>query len=305
MKVLHLLNGDATATVMEQAGLEGDVAVWREMLCEGPTVKDVGSADFWQTREQYFNSIGINNYREYFGSQWQTIECFNEYDEVILWFEFDLFCQINMIAALHYLAGHREDGTKISLVCVGAEPGYDKLMGLSELPAKDYASLKFHRWELEPVHLEQASGVWQAYNNPDLAKLVPWQYEVDKRVFKYLPAAIKKHLERFPSSLNGLNEIEQQMLELIATGEHTSRSIIGAMLQWQTWQGFGDVQYELMLDQLKAFVTAGDTLSLNNSGRTLLAATEPKLIIEPDTIWGAARKADYLWDTDYGIVRVD
>ena len=34
--MLHLLNGDATAAVFSRAGLPGDVAVWRDILMEGP-----------------------------------------------------------------------------------------------------------------------------------------------------------------------------------------------------------------------------------------------------------------------------
>ena len=36
MKTLHVLNGDATAHPFASAGLPGDVAIWREMLSEGP-----------------------------------------------------------------------------------------------------------------------------------------------------------------------------------------------------------------------------------------------------------------------------
>ena len=41
--ILHILNGDSTAQIMEKSSLEGDVIVWREMLCDGPLQKDVGS----------------------------------------------------------------------------------------------------------------------------------------------------------------------------------------------------------------------------------------------------------------------
>ena len=34
-KTLHILNGDSTAESFAKSSLEGDVLIWREMLCEG------------------------------------------------------------------------------------------------------------------------------------------------------------------------------------------------------------------------------------------------------------------------------
>ncbi len=304
MKLLHIVNGDSTADVMKAAALKGDVAVWREMLCEGPTLAAVGTPHFWDVRESYFQAIGIDNYRDETQSQFDTIARFAEYDEVILWFEYDLFCQINMVALLHYLHT-RNENVKMSLVCTGVVPGYDRLMGLAELPPKEYAGLQFTRQTLEPGHFQQATRVWEAYCSHDLAQLVPCMHEVDKHVFPYLPAAIKTHLQRFPSSVSGLSEIEQKTVELIAAGDKKPGGIIRELLEWQTWHGFGDMQYELVLRQLEPFIENGETLALNTQGQKLLQAGGLETIIAPDTLYGGARKGDYCYDAEYGIVRVE
>ena len=38
--MLHVLNGDATATVFARAGLDGERLVWRDILAEGPVAAD-------------------------------------------------------------------------------------------------------------------------------------------------------------------------------------------------------------------------------------------------------------------------
>lgn len=305
MKFLHLLNGDATADVMKAARLDGEVAVWREMLCEGPTHVQVGTPEFWDIRNQFFQGIGIDNYLVETTSQFEHIASFNAYQEVVLWFEYDLFCQINMVALLHYLGQHRQPETRISLVCVGTEKGYNHLVGLAEIPAKDYATLLFNRKPLQTEHFEQATRVWQAYCGTDLAKLVPCMYEVDRQVFPYLPAAIKTHLQRFPSTANGLNEIEHKTMQLIAEGNKKPGAVIRELLEWQTWHGLGDLQYELVLRQLQPFIDMGETLALNASGQQLLQAGNMETIIAPDALYGGARKGDYCYDAEYGIVRVE
>ena len=41
--VLHITNGDNLTARLESLNLTGDIIVWREMLCEGPTPVEVGS----------------------------------------------------------------------------------------------------------------------------------------------------------------------------------------------------------------------------------------------------------------------
>ncbi|UJH91615.1 hypothetical protein LZ575_02610 [Antarcticibacterium sp. 1MA-6-2] len=42
-QLLHITNGDDITTNLQEVGITGDVVVWREMLCEGPTVLELES----------------------------------------------------------------------------------------------------------------------------------------------------------------------------------------------------------------------------------------------------------------------
>ena len=92
-KVLHILNGDSTASILKQTSIEGDIVVWREMLCEGPLCKEVGSDEFWMQRYDYFkDELGVSKL-EYFDKTIREIvqlEEVSDYNEVVLWFEYDL-----------------------------------------------------------------------------------------------------------------------------------------------------------------------------------------------------------------------
>ena len=64
--VVHVLNGDSTVPTLAKSRISGDVIVWRELLCDGPIKKTIGSDEFWKERYAFFeNEIGISKL-EYF-----------------------------------------------------------------------------------------------------------------------------------------------------------------------------------------------------------------------------------------------
>ena len=75
-----------------------------------------------------------------------------------------------------------------------------------------------------------------------------------------MPAAINQHLKRFPTE-NGLNEIQQKIVEVISLKPLTENEIVRELLIWQqaeTVYGFGDLQYFLELKKLKKYYTIND-----------------------------------------------
>ena len=63
------------------------------------------------------------------------------YDELVLWFEHDLFDQLNLIQVLDWIHRHVPAGKPVSLVSIGAFPGHPDFKGLGELAPDDMASL--------------------------------------------------------------------------------------------------------------------------------------------------------------------
>ncbi len=103
---LHIVNGDSTAKLLSKSSINGDIVVWREMLCEGPVINDVGTDNFWKIRYDFYeNELGIKKL-DYFDNSIKEIiklEDLEGYKEVVLWFEYDLFCQVNLMALCFYL----------------------------------------------------------------------------------------------------------------------------------------------------------------------------------------------------------
>src|SRR5476651_2403611 len=105
MNILHILNGDATLQGFKQTGLEGDVMIWREAFSAGPLIADVTSAGFWLARSEWI-CTGFNESPEgYQRNMLDQLALLNDpYDEINLWFEYDLHCQANLLGVLNYLS---------------------------------------------------------------------------------------------------------------------------------------------------------------------------------------------------------
>ena len=70
-----------------------------------------------------------------------------------------------------------------------------------------------------------------------------------------------QHLQRFPKG-NGLNQIENKIIEIIKTSALTSNEIVRSLLVWQkdnTLYGFGDIQYFMYLKKLNGYYEIKDS----------------------------------------------
>ena len=118
-KTLHILNGDSLVPRLKDLAIDDDQLVWREMLCEGPTAYDLQSEEFQLKRVSYLEQYNTTEtmYKNSFLTPLLTTD-FHSYKNIILWFEYDLFCHINMLAALSHLRRLKVTAT-IYLVCSG------------------------------------------------------------------------------------------------------------------------------------------------------------------------------------------
>jgi hypothetical protein len=274
-KTLHILNGNSTAQIMEKSSIEGDVIIWREMLCDGPLQKEVGSDKFWITRYSFFeNELGVPKLEYYDKTIKEIVKIENiaNYKEVVLWFEYDLFCQINLLGLCKYLLNFYRKDVKFSMICTGKEKGKSSLQSLSDYSPEDYQNLLNNRITLSRNNLLFAEDCWNLFVENDREKLKEYDFNKNSK-FKYLQLAINQHLQRFPQS-NGLDQIENKILKLINFEPLTKKDLIRNLLLWQkkeTVYGFGDIQYIIKLDKLKKYYfVKNDNYVLNEKGKELI-----------------------------------
>ena len=297
--MLHITNGDSLTDKMSRLNLSGEVITWREMLCEGRTVQEVGSQEFINIRKEFLETcydVPSSDYQMKFVSELEKLAQAKDYDEIILWFEFDLFCHINMIAAISFLF-QQNIQKPIYLVCSKRLQGEKKLQGLSQLTQKELLNHFNHKILLNEDDLELAELVWKLYCGINPLRLKP---EIKKNSnFEYLSSCLRAHIERFPNVKSGLNSLEANLLKLIVSHTITSHNqLLGYALEYQGYYGYGDIQMLRIIDNLKSFMYLDNTkYSLTEEGKMALNKSQNFYQeLKDDLYYGGAKKYDFLYD---------
>ncbi|MBK0380248.1 DUF1835 domain-containing protein [Mucilaginibacter segetis] len=254
--ILHILNGDATLNGFRETRLEGDVLVWREILSEGPLLKNVASADFWQQRSEWICSFFKETPQNYHNNMIVQLEKLHEpFQEINLWFEYDLNCQVNLLGAMMLISQQTNlSAPGVYLICPNEFPGVEDFRGLGELNGEQQEYLFDNiRVQLGEFDFTLATEAWGIYISGDAILLEKWLLQTTFwGNMHLLKAAMAAHLKRLQINEKGLNYIQQTLLDIYINGAHTNNEIYHAFLKTEKIYGMGDMEINLYLRQLVA-----------------------------------------------------
>lgn len=301
-RILHITNGSSLTKYLKELEFVGEILTWNEMLCEGPTIAGIPTPQFLEVRKKFFKeTYDLEFDEDEFKNEFDKLEdAEKKYSEIILWFEYDLFCHINMIAVISLL--HQlEINLPLYLVMSGRVEEEQGLKGLSELSPEQLFNHHKKRIKLSGEDKDLALSLWRTYNGKDHNLFVP--QIVKKSSFPYLSNCLKAHLQRFPDSKSGLNEIEENILKIIDKEKvKSSNQLIGYALNYQGYYGYGDLQLERIIDKLSIFFEGvyqdeKRYLRLNRKGHeALLGSHNFAHEINNDIHYGGIRSLDYVYD---------
>jgi hypothetical protein len=250
--MLHIHNGDSTAETARRTDLPGEHLAWREAMVCGPTPQGLSAADFLGVRASHLAQtygVKIEKCEAELRAQQDALANFSDHDEVVLWFEHDLFCQVHLIYLLDWFAQRELGRTRLSLICIDDFPGVQLFHGLGQLNEAQLSSLFPERSEVTAAQLNLGANAWQAYSSPDALGLIAL-LKTDVSALPFIQNALLKHLQRFPSTSNGLGRVENSALELIAGGRRKFGSLFPAFARREPDYGFGDAQLYLATRRL-------------------------------------------------------
>jgi hypothetical protein len=236
--LLHITNGDCAVAVLSQV-VSGSILPWRDVLHEGPVRKGLSLEELSRERAAFIADAGwgaAEKILEQFQGRDATLRRAGEHDEIVLWFEHDLYDQLQLIQVLDGLSGLR--GPPISLIC---EAEY-----LGNMAPERAAELFSLRSPVMRRHFQEAQSAWTAFRSSNPQALE----NLKTAALPFLGAALRRHLEEFPWTTDGLSRTERQIMQALRDGAATFQEVFRKTQELEDPVFLGDVVLAWHLDRL-------------------------------------------------------
>ncbi|HSD88773.1 MAG TPA: DUF1835 domain-containing protein [Kofleriaceae bacterium] len=223
--IVHVCNGDATADSLSMADLPGDIRVWADALDRGP-VRPVTDDEHYKVRGEYWAARGMGTASDAAKRLADWDRSFDEAagaEELILWYEHDLFDQLALARLLARLA-RRGLPAQLTIVSIDRHPDVPTFLGLGQLEPTQLAELWPRRTPLSRDAIDEAVTAWIAFTAGD-PRALPF---LTKRVkaMPFLGGALERLLEEYPDPTSGMSRTERQVLAAIARGEGSGAELM-------------------------------------------------------------------------------
>ena len=244
-RFLHVANGTSTTATIHAAGLPGRSSIWADVLHDGPVPGGLSDDALLEVRARHLaGPPGVSpddTTAEL--TRWRAaIAADDPFDELVLWYEHDLFDQLNLIQLLSWLAALPGGTPRTTLISINTFPGRDHFKGLGELTPPELASLFGARQPVGASQFALAQSSWQAFRSPD-PRSIEQLIDGDTSALPFLAAALGRHLQEFPWVRDGLSRTERRLLELLAPGPMRLGAIFPRMHDFETAFYIADLSF--------------------------------------------------------------
>jgi len=250
--MLHIHDGESSASTAKESTIPGTHVGWREALIDGPAPSDAQGTEWRKLRADFLSDHYLMDRQQCekeLLAQEEMLASFSAHEEVVLWFEHDLFCQTNLLYLLNWFAQQNLGTTRLSLICIDQFPGLGDFRGLGQLNAEQLSSLFDTRHEVSSIEKELARQSWKAFRAVSPTEIEQLLSE-DTSALPFLKSALRLHLKRFPFVHNGLGHVENLALELIRRGANDFPHLFSEFGNEEPGYGLGDFQFWLALKPL-------------------------------------------------------
>lgn len=271
MAVLHVTNGTAAAQDLET--LREEVLTWDDILHEGPVLPEPPDR-LRETRARFLAGTGLTDLTEArarLAARDARLDAVDFSTKLVLWFEDDLYDQLQLIQILDRLAtgeGALRRSRPLGPVQLVDLPRgrrtflRDRLARAISLREADHAT---------------ARAAWAALTSPDPHALQDAALRLAERPPANLPdlaAALHRLLEEHPATGDGLSRTERQILEALAGGPLHPQALFIAVTAREERPFCGDATLWWRAGRLAPHLLARDAdgaYALTAGGRAVLA----------------------------------
>jgi hypothetical protein len=256
--MLHITNGDSAVPGIEATGVGGEVIAWRDVLHEGPLPADVDAAAMRAVRAGFLAGQGWGDEASIeaeMRARDERLQTALRRDEVVvLWFEHDLYDQLQLLQILDAVDGQADTVEAILP---------DRFLG-AMAPA-ELSGLWPHRAPVRPDQLALAGFAWEAVRAPG-PQGIEALLNTHTAALPHLGPALRRHLEELPGVGDGLGRSERQALEALRDGPRSAAEVFVATQRAEEAAFMGDTS---MWTRLAALGSGADRLVETTDGAPL------------------------------------
>lgn len=243
----HILNGDVLHEQLKQTTLKGEFYVVRECLIDGE-VNSKTLDNFWGMRANFLTKnygISTDEYMEKTRKEFEAIAQIPDNSSIYLWFERDLFCQINLWFTLYFI--RERLGTKNHYLFL-VLPNHQEWTGFGNMSSEELMRTFEQKIQLRQDDIQLFTDLWQAFIHNDLETLRQQSLLVKNR-YPYLPDVIQAHIERYPKQgeLSRPERAIQKIIREIKSNDFASAFKI--FTQREGIYGYGDLQFKQLYEK--------------------------------------------------------
>lgn len=245
--IYNILNGDSLAYSFPDAKIEGEIIVVREGLIDGDLSGDT-LHDFWHSRAKYM-AITETEYNNSVVKEFEKIMNVPDNSAFNLWFEYDLFCQVNMwfvISVINSLPIKK----KVFAVYTSHLDRNNKHFwnGFGPANSSQLQVCFADRIFLSNADLQLGQELWTAYKDNNFEELIRLAKN-QSLSFPYLHEVVKAHIDRFPK--DGTKGRPEKVIEDITKNVSTDfHKVFEEFWKRESIYGFGDIQLKSLYDKV-------------------------------------------------------
>ena len=313
MSTLHITNGDSAADTL-RTFLPDPVVITADPLHDGPAPNvDDDSWYMLRGRQLSDDESGASRVAADLASWDRAVaDALVRGDELVLWFEHDLFDQLLLTRTLDRIRRTRRAG-QTSLICIDRFPGVDRFIGLGQLSAAQLSTLVNVKRPVSDAQFDHASQVWAAFRASDPTSLSTM---TAPGPLPFLGAAIRRFLEEYPWTFNGLSRSAAQVLRALEGGPLEGGALFVASQRMETSPFMGDwglfdvvralargrVALVTIDPEAKEVDLRGHTVAITDAGRTVAAGRQDQVVLNGIDEWRGGvhltgeRTTPWRWD---------
>nr|WP_321456978.1 DUF1835 domain-containing protein [uncultured Cohaesibacter sp.] len=242
MTQLIITNGDQAADLLREAGIGDTILPWRDVLHEGP-IPDADDTIFAKIRAQTLADgqiITEAKVIEDFKNRQEILNNHQQYDTIELWFEHDLYDQLQILQILDTLGRLN----RINNVTLVQSPAY-----LSMQPVEKIGKLQGLALPVLDRMFAFASRTWKAYISGGPTAINEIRQDAIPG-FPFMGQALTRLLQELPG-LDGLSRTERQCLYRLNRGVNRPGMLFAQVLNMEEAAFLGDWGFFKILSNLQ------------------------------------------------------